>query len=171
MRVGLGFDAHTFGDEGALILGGVEIPGSPGLAGHSDADVLSHAVADALLGAARLGDLGDSFPATDEWRDASSLDMLSHTATALKRAGWRIGNVDTTVIAERPAIGPHKARMIQNIAEALTTPVTHMLAAMALAVIPASSGPLRAATTVTPVAKRPIMARSRRRSSSLTTRA
>ncbi len=119
MRVGYGFDAHMFDSERTLVLGGVEIAGSPGLGGHSDADVLSHAIADALLGAARLGDLGESFPNTEEWRDASSLDILERAATMLKRAGWRIGNIDATVIAERPAIGPHRARMIENIATAL----------------------------------------------------
>ncbi|HYI46644.1 MAG TPA: 2-C-methyl-D-erythritol 2,4-cyclodiphosphate synthase [Actinomycetota bacterium] len=119
MRVGFGFDAHGFDDSRDLVLGGVRFEGVPGLAGHSDADVLSHAIADALLGAARLGDLGDLFPNSDEWRDASSIGLLEHTGGALRRAGWRVVNIDATVIAERPKIGPHKARMASNIATAL----------------------------------------------------
>ncbi|MEA2446685.1 MAG: 2-C-methyl-D-erythritol 2,4-cyclodiphosphate synthase [Actinomycetota bacterium] len=123
MRVGFGFDAHGLDDSRVLTLGGVRFEDEVGLAGHSDADVLSHSVADALLGAARLGDLGDHFPDTEEWRDASSIDLLQHTATALVRAGWRIVNVDATVVAERPRLGPHRARMAENIAQALGVPV------------------------------------------------
>src|SRR5688500_20197792 len=119
MRVGLGFDAHTFGDDRALILGGVEIPDSPGLEGHSDADVLSHAIADALLGAARLGDLGDSFPADERWKDASSLELLEQTGTALRRAGWRVVNIDSTLVAQQPRLAAHRAAMSENVARAL----------------------------------------------------
>jgi 2-C-methyl-D-erythritol 2,4-cyclodiphosphate synthase len=123
MRVGLGFDAHGFDEAREMVLGGVRIEGVPGLAGHSDADVLSHAIADALLGAARLGDLGEYFPDTDEWKDASSIDLLQHTAAALRRAGWRIVNIDATVVAEQPRLAPHRAEMVQNIATALGIPV------------------------------------------------
>lgn len=123
MRVGFGFDAHGFDTSRELVLGGVRFEGVSGLAGHSDADVLSHSIADALLGAARLGDLGDFFPDTDEWRDASSIDLLEHTASALRRTGWRIVNVDATVVAEQPRIGPHRAKMAANIAGALDIPV------------------------------------------------
>ena len=119
MRVGFGFDAHAFDADRELILGGVRFEGVPGLAGHSDADVLAHSIADALLGAARLGDLGDFFPGTPEWQDASSIDLLKHTSTALRRTGWRIVNVDATVVAQQPKIGPFKARMTENIAAAL----------------------------------------------------
>jgi len=123
MRVGLGFDAHGFDDSRSLVIGGVTIEDSPGLAGHSDADVLCHAIADALLGAARVGDLGDVFPGTDEWKDASSLDLLAHTAAVLERTGWKIVNIDATVVAEQPRLGPHRARMTENIATALGIPV------------------------------------------------
>lgn len=119
MRVGFGFDAHGFTESRELVLGGVHFEGEPGLAGHSDADVLSHAIADALLGAARLGDLGDLFPDTDEWKDASSIGLLEHAAAVLRRAGWGVVNIDATVVAERPKIGPHKATMATNIAGAL----------------------------------------------------
>jgi 2-C-methyl-D-erythritol 2,4-cyclodiphosphate synthase len=118
-RVGLGFDAHAFDAGRPLILGGVEIPDAPGLAGHSDADVVSHAIADALLGAAGLGDLGGSFPPDDNWKDASSLEILRATARQLSGAGWTIQNVDVTVVAERPRVAPHRNEMVQRTAEAL----------------------------------------------------
>ncbi len=121
MRVGVGFDAHAFDEGRVLVLGGVTLEGA-GLSGHSDADVVSHSIADALLGAARLGDLGDSFPPTEEWQNASSLDILEHAAKLLERAGWRVVNVDVTVIAQRPKLGPHRARMADNVAHALRTP-------------------------------------------------
>ena len=119
MRVGLGFDAHAFDDGRRLIIGGVEIEHPQGLSGHSDADVLSHAVADALLGAARLGDLGDAFPADERWKDASSLDLLAHTASALRENGWQPVNVDATVVAQSPRLSPHREAMAANLAEAL----------------------------------------------------
>src|SRR5687768_7110449 len=119
MRVGLGFDAHAFAEDRKLIIGGVEIDHPVGLAGHSDADVLSHAIADALLGAARLGDLGDSFPADERWRDASSIDLLAHTAGALRRAGWTPVNVDATVVAQSPRLSAHRSAMASNLATAL----------------------------------------------------
>lgn len=119
MRVGMGFDAHAFAAGRKLVVGGVEIDHPEGLAGHSDADVLSHAIADALLGAARLGDLGEVFPADDRWKDASSLDLLEHSASALTRAGWRTVNVDATVVAERPKLSTYRARMVENIASAI----------------------------------------------------
>ena len=118
-RVGLGFDAHAFDPARPLILGGVTIPESSGLAGHSDADVLSHVVADALLGAAQLGDLGGRFPATEEWREADSIAILRECTAALTVAGWRVCNVDATVIAEAPRVTPYKDRMIENLAGAL----------------------------------------------------
>ena len=118
-RVGLGFDAHAFDAGRPLILGGVEIPDAPGLAGHSDADVVSHAIADSLLGAAGVGDLGGSFPPDDRWKDASSLAILRATAQQLSGAGWTILNVDVTVVAERPRVTPHRNDMVQRIAEAL----------------------------------------------------
>jgi 2-C-methyl-D-erythritol 2,4-cyclodiphosphate synthase len=118
-RTGLGFDAHSFDDTRPLVVGGVTIPDSPGLAGHSDADVLSHAVADALLGAANLGDLGGRFPATDEWKGASSLDIVHECASAIRVAGWDIVNVDATIVAERPRLTLFRERMVENLAVAL----------------------------------------------------
>jgi 2-C-methyl-D-erythritol 2,4-cyclodiphosphate synthase len=119
MRIGLGFDAHAFDARRPLLLGGVEIPGSPGLAGHSDGDVLSHAIADALLGAAGLGDLGSRFPADEKWRDASSLLILSETIDLLRDRGGAVVNVDATVIAEVPKLGPHREQMAEKIARVL----------------------------------------------------
>ncbi|MDQ3766653.1 MAG: 2-C-methyl-D-erythritol 2,4-cyclodiphosphate synthase [Actinomycetota bacterium] len=125
-RVGLGFDCHAFDSVRSLILGGVVIPGSPGLSGHSDADVLSHAIADALLGAGRLGDLGTMFPPDDRWREASSLDILSTTAMALRDNGCRIENVDGTVVAQSPKLAPHRAEMTSAIAQALGLPASEV---------------------------------------------
>lgn len=119
IRVGQGFDAHRFDASRPLIIGGVQIEGHAGLAGHSDADVLSHAIADALLGAAGLGDLGERFPGDDRWRDASSLDILSETAHLLHEAGFDIVNIDSTVIAEAPRLADHKHEMTERIAKAL----------------------------------------------------
>jgi 2-C-methyl-D-erythritol 2,4-cyclodiphosphate synthase len=119
IRVGQGFDAHAFDASRPLVLGGVTIPGAPGLAGHSDADVLAHAVSDALLGAAKLGDLGTHFPASPRWSGASSIDILSEVGGLLERDGWRVGNVDATVIAEKPRLGAHTAGMATLMAEAL----------------------------------------------------
>ena len=119
IRVGLGYDAHAFAENRSLILGGVEIPDARGLAGHSDADVASHAIADALLGAARLGDLGTLFPNDERWRGASSLDILAHTAQAVTEAGWSIVNVDATVVVDAPKLAPHREKMIDRVASAL----------------------------------------------------
>ena len=119
VRTGIGFDAHAFDAGRPLVLGGVTIPGHAGLAGHSDADVLSHAVADALLGAAALGDLGARFPDDDRWRGASSLDILRATAALVGGAGYAIVNVDGSIVAEAPRLAPHAAAMRANVAAAL----------------------------------------------------
>ena len=119
MRVGFGFDAHPFDSRRPLVLGGVELAGSPGLAGHSDADVLTHAIADALLGAEALGDLGDRFPDDARWKDASSLEILSEVGAVLGGRGVGIVNVDATVIAQAPRLGPHREQMVEKIAQAL----------------------------------------------------
>lgn len=112
LRVGLGFDVHAFGGDGPLVLGGVTIPDAPGLVGHSDADVVAHAVADALLGAATLPDLGTLFPESDErYRGASSVMLLRDVATRVDDAGWRVGNVDVVIAAEQPRLGPFVAEM------------------------------------------------------------
>jgi 2-C-methyl-D-erythritol 2,4-cyclodiphosphate synthase len=122
VRVGVGYDAHRFESGRPLMLGGVEIPHDRGLAGHSDADVLLHAVIDAILGAAGEGDLGTLFPPDEErWRDAHSLDLLT---VALGRVPGRVVNVDATLICERPRIGPHRAEMERNIAEASSAVVS-----------------------------------------------
>jgi 2-C-methyl-D-erythritol 2,4-cyclodiphosphate synthase len=119
-RAGIGFDTHRLEAGRRLILGGVEIEGSEaGLAGHSDADVLTHAVMDALLGAAGLGDIGQHFPDTDErWRDADSIALLRAASGLLRDAGWRPANVDATVICEAPRLGPHRDAMRERLAAA-----------------------------------------------------
>jgi 2-C-methyl-D-erythritol 2,4-cyclodiphosphate synthase len=119
IRVGTGLDVHAFDEGRPLILGGVIVPDSAGLAGHSDADVLSHAVTDAVLGAAGLGDLGLLYPATDEWRDASSLSILADAGRRAGSAGWVVSNIDCTVIAERPRLDAFKDQMAANIARTL----------------------------------------------------
>jgi 2-C-methyl-D-erythritol 2,4-cyclodiphosphate synthase len=120
MRVGIGYDAHRLVEGRALVLGGVTVPHSAGLDGHSDADVLVHAVIDALLGAAALGTIGEHFPDHDpQFEDISSLELLSMTAALVEDHGRTIVNVDSVVIAEQPRLQPHLARMAQKIAETL----------------------------------------------------
>lgn len=120
MRIGQGFDAHALVAGRKLVIGGVEIPYEKGLAGHSDADVLIHAVCDALLGAAGLGDIGAHFPDTDaRYKDIDSRRLLSEVATLLARSRYRVVNVDTTVIAQAPRMAPHIAAMRANLAQAL----------------------------------------------------
>jgi len=117
MRIGTGFDVHAFAEGRALVLGGVTIAHTRGLAGHSDADVLLHAIADALLGALALGDLGAHFPDGDpRWKGADSRDLLRHVVSLVAARGWAIGNVDATVIAQAPRIAPHVPAMRANVA-------------------------------------------------------
>ncbi|TLS75700.1 2-C-methyl-D-erythritol 2,4-cyclodiphosphate synthase [Mariprofundus erugo] len=117
IRVGHGFDVHPFAEGRKLILGGVDIPHQRGLAGHSDADVLYHALCDALLGAAGLGDIGHHFPDSDmQYKDADSARFVSATVSALSERGWTVGNVDVTVIAQEPKIAPHVAAMRERLA-------------------------------------------------------
>jgi 2-C-methyl-D-erythritol 2,4-cyclodiphosphate synthase len=121
MRVGLGFDAHAFSDDPArpLVLGGVRIEGERGLAGHSDADAVAHAVADALLGAAGLGDLGQHFPDTDPaWAGADSLELLRRVAAMVADAGWAVGNVDCAVVLEAPRLAPFRDEMQERLSAA-----------------------------------------------------
>jgi 2-C-methyl-D-erythritol 2,4-cyclodiphosphate synthase len=120
MRVGIGHDTHRLAEGRPLILGGVRVEHPRGLVGHSDADVVLHALTDALLGAAGLGDIGDAYPDTDPaWRDADSARFLSETLVRLNRAGWRTVNVDVIVLAQEPKLGPIKADMRANLARLL----------------------------------------------------
>lgn len=121
MRIGFGYDAHKLDKGRPLVLGGVQIPSEWGLAGWSDADVVVHAITDALLGAAALGDIGSHFPSDDPaYRDISSLLLLGRVAEMLRTEGWSIGNVDATIVAERPRISRYADRMKQNISQALS---------------------------------------------------
>ena len=116
IRIGSGVDAHAFADGRALVIGGVVIPHDRGLAGHSDADVLLHAISDAILGALALGDLGAHFPATAQWKDADSRALLRHVFALAAAQGYAIGNVDATVIAQAPKLAPYVDLMRANIA-------------------------------------------------------
>ena len=121
-RVGIGYDSHRFAEGRRLLLGGVEIEHDAGLDGHSDADVVTHAVIDALLGAAGLGDLGTHFPPDEEiWRDADSLDLLR---TVVGMLAAPVVNVDVSVICEAPRLGPHREQMQRNLSEVLSAPVS-----------------------------------------------
>jgi 2-C-methyl-D-erythritol 2,4-cyclodiphosphate synthase len=123
VRTGLGIDTHALAPGRPLILGGVDIPHEVGLAGHSDADVLTHAVIDALLGAAALGDIGQHFPDTDErFKDVDSLELLRTVAVFLGERGFAIGNVDATVVLERPRLAPYRDAMCGALAGALGLP-------------------------------------------------
>jgi 2-C-methyl-D-erythritol 2,4-cyclodiphosphate synthase len=118
MRIGHGYDVHKFADDRKLIIGGVEIPYEKGLLGHSDADVLLHAVSDALLGAAAMGDIGKHFPdSADEFLNIDSRILLRRVVDLLKEKGYTVGNIDATIIAQKPKMLPFIAKMRQNIAE------------------------------------------------------
>lgn len=120
IRIGSGYDVHAFAPNRPLILSGVTIPHELGLAGHSDADVVIHAVVDALLGAAALGDIGQHFPSSDlRWKDQPSTVFLTYTLELLRQQGWRISNIDATIVAERPRMGPHILAMRTHLAEHL----------------------------------------------------
>jgi 2-C-methyl-D-erythritol 2,4-cyclodiphosphate synthase len=119
MRIGYGFDVHPMGPGRKLILGGIDIPHSQGLLGHSDSDVLVHAVCDALLGAMGEGDLGRHYPSSDsKYKGMSSLKLLEDVMTKLKAKGYRVGNIDTVIVAQAPRLGPHLAAMQNKMAEA-----------------------------------------------------
>jgi 2-C-methyl-D-erythritol 2,4-cyclodiphosphate synthase len=127
LRVGQGFDVHRFSDDPArpLVLGGCTFDGERGLAGHSDADAVAHAAADALLGATGLGDLGQLFPDTDpRWAGADSVELLRQVARRVREAGWSIGNVDCSVVCERPKLAPRRDEMQGRLSEAVGAPVT-----------------------------------------------
>ena len=123
-RVGIGYDVHRLEKGYSLIIGGVEIPFEKGLKGHSDADVLVHAICDAILGALALGDIGEHFPDSDErYRRISSLVLLSEVNEKIKSSGYRVENVDSIVVAQKPKLSPYKFQMRKNIAEVLEIPV------------------------------------------------
>jgi 2-C-methyl-D-erythritol 2,4-cyclodiphosphate synthase len=126
-RAGLGFDIHRFSDDPGrpLVLGGVTVPDAPGLEGHSDADAVAHACADAILGGAGLGDLGDHFPEDDPaWAGADSLRLLGHVVVLAAEVGWRVANLDATVVAEQPKLGPHRAEMAERLSAVVGAPVS-----------------------------------------------
>lgn len=121
MRIGHGFDAHKLVEGRELILGGVRVPFERGALGHSDADVLAHAISDAILGAAALGDLGGRFPDTDaRWKDADSMQLLARCANDVSDAGYRVVNVDATIVVDRPKLAPFVAAMRENVAMRLS---------------------------------------------------
>ena len=127
IRVGQGFDVHRFSDDPnrALVLGGCVFEGHRGLHGHSDADAVAHAVADALLGAAGLGDIGQHFPDTDpRWAGADSIALLAHVVSLVRADGWSIGNVDCSVICESPKLAPRRDEMQQRLTDAVGAPVS-----------------------------------------------
>ncbi|MGC8774678.1 MAG: 2-C-methyl-D-erythritol 2,4-cyclodiphosphate synthase [Chlorobaculum sp.] len=120
MRIGIGIDVHQFAEGRKLIIGGVEVPSPVGLLGHSDADVLLHAISDALLGAAALGDIGKHFPDTSpDYKDADSMELLRHVCTLLEQEGYKPVNVDTMLLLEKPKIAPYIDEMRRNIARCL----------------------------------------------------
>ena len=120
MRTGLGIDSHRFAIGRRLVLGGVEIPFERGLDGHSDADVLAHAITDAILGAASMGDIGTHFPDTDEqWRGADSIELLREIVRRVAGEGWRVEHVDATVMLERPKLAPHRVAIIERLSAAV----------------------------------------------------
>jgi 2-C-methyl-D-erythritol 2,4-cyclodiphosphate synthase len=127
MRVGQGFDVHRFSGDPArrTVLGGCTFEGVPGLEGHSDADVVAHACADALLGAAGLGDIGHHFPDTDpEWADADSIRLLAHVRSLLTADGWVVSNIDCAVVCEQPKLAPRRDEMQRNLSAAVGAPVS-----------------------------------------------
>jgi 2-C-methyl-D-erythritol 2,4-cyclodiphosphate synthase len=123
-RVGFGYDSHRFGAQRPLVLAGVQVPHSSGLLGHSDGDAVAHAVADALLGAGAMGDLGRLFPDTDpRWQDADSMQLLAEVKRRISAAGFRIVNLDVTVVTEAPKLAPHAEAMRSKLAQVLALPL------------------------------------------------
>lgn len=127
MRIGHGYDVHKFGGEGPLTLGGIQVPYEQGLLAHSDGDVILHAVADALLGAVALGDIGQHFPDTDaQYAGADSGQLLQHVYKLVQEEGFELGNLDVTVVAQAPKLASHIPAMRERIASLLAAPVTHI---------------------------------------------
>jgi len=126
-RIGIGFDVHAFADNRKLIIGGVDIPFEKGLAGHSDADVLLHAISDALLGSISAGDIGQHFPDTDpKYKNANSLTLLKHVYELVQRKGYSIGNIDAVITAQRPKLASHIPLMQKNISDILQTEIENI---------------------------------------------
>ena len=122
MRIGFGYDSHRFDEERPLVLGGVRIPDHPGLRGHSDGDAIAHAVTDALLGAAALGDIGRHFPPSESrWKDADSMELLARAVELIGESNLRVCNLDVTVITEQPKIAPNAQEMVARLSEVLGT--------------------------------------------------
>jgi 2-C-methyl-D-erythritol 2,4-cyclodiphosphate synthase len=127
MRIGIGYDSHRFESGRKLVLGGTPIPSTLGLAGHSDADAVAHAITDAILGAAALGDIGAHFPPTDErWRNADSIELLKTAVELAAGENYQVVNVDVTVICEQPRLSPHVMAMRERIAEAIGIGLQHV---------------------------------------------
>ena len=127
MRIGIGYDVHKLVENRDLIIGGVNVPHEKGLLGHSDADVLTHAVMDSILGALALGDIGKHFPDTDErFKGADSIKLLEHVYTLITEMGYKINNIDCTIIAQSPKMAPHIQNMRENIAKALNTSIENI---------------------------------------------
>ena len=127
MRIGSGYDVHKLVEDRKLIMGGVEIPHDKGLLGHSDADVLVHAIMDSILGALALGDIGKHFPDTDEkYKGADSIKLLEHVNTLIRSRGYMVNNIDSTIIAQSPKMAPHIQNMRNNIAKALNTDIDNV---------------------------------------------
>ncbi len=126
-RIGLGYDVHAFAQGRRLVIGGVDIPYSKGLDGHSDADVLVHAIMDALVGALRAGDIGKLFPDTDPaYKDADSIKLLEHVGKLVRESGWKIVDVDSVIMIQEPKMAPHREQMRQNVARALQIDVDNI---------------------------------------------
>ena len=126
-RIGIGFDVHAFADNRKLIIGGVDIPFEKGLAGHSDADVLLHAISDALLGSISAGDIGQHFPDTDpKYKNANSLTLLKHVYELVQRKGYSVGNIDAVITAQRPKLATHIPLMRKNISDVLQTEIENI---------------------------------------------
>jgi 2-C-methyl-D-erythritol 2,4-cyclodiphosphate synthase len=126
-RIGIGFDVHAFADNRKLIIGGVDIPFEKGLAGHSDADVLLHAISDALLGSISAGDIGQHFPDTDpKYKNANSLTLLKHVYELVQRKGYSVGNIDAVITAQRPKLATHIPIMRKNISDVLQTEIENI---------------------------------------------
>ena len=127
MRIGIGYDVHKLVENRDLIIGGVNVPHEKGLLGHSDADVLTHAVMDSILGALALGDIGKHFPDTDErFKGADSIKLLEHVYTLITEMGYKINNIDCTILAQSPKMAPHIQKMKENFAKALNTDIDNI---------------------------------------------